>query len=67
MRRREIWILVLVVVLIAAIWTVHTVLDSEVVTDTAPVERSDDQNSGANAPAERIAPAGTGATTPSNP
>ncbi|MBS9720389.1 hypothetical protein JYU29_06795 [Tianweitania sp. BSSL-BM11] len=59
MQRREIWILVLVVVLIGAIWTVHTLLDQEMMTDTAPVERSDQQNSGTNAPSEQVPAAGT--------
>jgi hypothetical protein len=63
MRRREIWIIVLVVVLIGAIWTVHSLIDSQVVTETAPIERSDQQNSGTNAPSERVAPAGTNGTT----
>ena len=63
MQRREIWILVLVVVLIGAIWTVHSLLDTQVVTETAPIERSDQQNSGTNAPSEQVPAAGTTGTT----
>lgn len=59
MGRREIWILVLAVVLIGAIWTIHSSLDTVVATDQAPVERTDDQNTGTNAPNEQAAPAGT--------
>ena len=63
MQRREIWILVLVVVLIGAVWTVHSLLDSQVITETAPVERSDQQNSGTNAPSQQVPAAGTNGTT----
>lgn len=63
MQRREIWILVAVVVLIGAIWTVHSLIDTQVRTETAPVERSQQQNSGSNAPSQQVPAAGTNGTT----
>jgi hypothetical protein len=62
MQRREIWIIIGVLVLIGAIWTVHTMLDSTV-EDTAPVQRSDQQNSGTSAPNEQVPSPGTNGTT----
>jgi hypothetical protein len=62
MQRREIWIIVLVVVLIGAIWTIHSFIDSQVATDAAPIERSDQQNTAPNAPSERNPAAGTNGT-----
>ncbi|HEV7417115.1 hypothetical protein [Tianweitania sediminis] len=59
MRRRELWALVLAIVLIGAVWIIHSSLDTAIDPDTAPVQRSDDQNTNTNAPNEQVAPAGT--------
>jgi hypothetical protein len=58
-RRREIMVLVAAVVLIVAVWGVMSLVNEPL--ETAPVERTEDQNSGSNAPLETQPSPGTGA------
>lgn len=61
-RKRELLAIVIVALIIAAIFVVHPMIDRNLT--TAPLHKSEQQNSGSDAPAQTVPPAGTSGQTP---
>jgi hypothetical protein len=59
MKAKRGWLFVVVLAIVAAVVIAHSLIDQTVATDTAPIVRSDDQNSGTRAPNEQVPAAGT--------